>query len=325
MFDHPAIVVNGDGQAWGTFLVDQAIIGSVYSSLLQGATLLFAHLGLKISEMFARFESEQGDQCMIGAIAGDVIGSIHEWAVTKTKQFPLFGPHVRFTDDTVLTIAVAESLLRDADLVDVLHDYFHRYPHAVYGASFIQWALQRRREPYNSWGNGSAMRVSSVGFAFDTLDEVMQHAERTAAVTHSHPEGVRGAQATAVAIFLARTGNEKAVIKQHIEEVFGYHLSTPLDVIRETYEFDVSCQGSVPQSIVAFLESTSFEDAVRNAISLGGDADTMACIAGGIADAYWGVPVSIGNQTLGLLDDDLRGVVVDFNQRFRTTDPGQVD
>jgi ADP-ribosylglycohydrolase len=254
---------------------------------------------------------------MIGAIAGDIIGSIHEGAGTKTKQFPLFGPYVRFTDDTVLTVAVAESILLESDLVDALHDYFHRYPQAGYGGSFIGWAAQRRREPYNSWGNGSAMRVSPVGFAFDTLASVMQHAEHTAAVTHDHPEGIRGAQATAVAIFLARNGNDKPAIKQHIEQTFGYDLSEPLDAIRETYTFDVSCQGSVPQSIIAFLEATDFEDAIRNAISLGGDADTMACIAGGIAEAFWGVPREIEKQAIEMLDDQLRGVVEEFNQRFR--------
>ena len=149
---------------------------------------------------------------MMGAIAGDIIGSVHEGAGTKTKQFPLFGPYNRFTDDTVLTVAVAESILREADLVDVLHEYFHRYPQAGYGGAFIEWAVRRRREPYNSWGNGSAMRVSSVGFAYDGLEDVMQQAERTAAVTHNHPEGIRGAQATAVAIYLARTGSDKQAI-----------------------------------------------------------------------------------------------------------------
>ena len=183
---------------------------------------------------------------MIGAIAGDIIGSVHEGAGTKTKLFPLFGPYNRFTDDTVLTVAVAESILRESNLVDVLHDYFHRYPQAGYGSAFIEWAVLRRREPYNSWGNGSAMRVNSVGFAYDALDNVMWHAERTAAVTHNHPEGIRGAQATAVAIYLARTGCDKQAIERHLVEVFGYELSTPLDAIRETYEFDISCQGPCP-------------------------------------------------------------------------------
>ncbi|MCY2994412.1 MAG: ADP-ribosylglycohydrolase family protein [Planctomycetota bacterium] len=262
---------------------------------------------------------------MIGAIAGDIIGSVYEGAGTKTKLFPLFGPYNRFTDDTVLTVAVAESILRESDLVDVLHDYFHRYPQAGYGGAFIEWAVQRRRAPYNSWGNGSAMRVSSVGFAYDGLDDVMQHAERTAAVTHSHPEGIRGAQATAVAIYLARTGSDKQAIRRHLVEVFGYELSTPLDAIRETYEFDISCQGSVPQSIVAFLEAEDFEDAIRNAISLGGDADTMACIAGGIAEAYWGVPQEMEQQALSYLDGHLRSVVDEFHRRFRMRDHRSTD
>lgn len=259
---------------------------------------------------------------MIGAIAGDIIGSVHEGLGTKTKRFPLFDRYCRFTDDTVLTVAVAESILLGSDLVDTLHDYFHRYSQAGFGGYFIEWALLRRREPYNSWGNGSAMRVSPVGFAYDTLDDVMQHAERTAAVTHNHPEGIRGAQATAVAIFLARTGSDKQTIRQQLEELFGYDLAIPLSEIRETYEFDVSCQGSVPQSIVAFLEANDFEDAIRNAISLGGDADTMACIAGSIAEAYWGVPGKIERRTLAYLDDQLRRVVDEFIGRFGVSKHG---
>ena len=249
---------------------------------------------------------------MLGAIAGDIIGSVHEGTGAKTKDFVLFGPDNRPTDDSVLTIAVAESILRDLDLVDTLHDYFHRYPRAGYGGSFIRWASQRRREPYNSWGNGSAMRVSSVAFLFDTLEDVQLHAERTAAVTHNHPEGIRGAQATAAAIYLARAKCDKLEIKTRIEQMFGYDLSESLDSIRDTYIFDVSCQGSVPQSIISFLEAVDFEDAVRNAISLGGDADTMAAIAGGIAEAYWGVPTDIEEQALILLDPDLRSIVKAF-------------
>jgi ADP-ribosylglycohydrolase len=258
---------------------------------------------------------------MMGAIAGDIIGSVHEGTGTKTKRFPLFGPYHRFTDDTVLTIAVAESILRESDLVNALHEYFHRYPGAGYGGLFIDWALRRCREPYGSWGNGSAMRVSPVGFAYDDLDDVMHHAERTAAATHNHPEGIRGAQATAVAIYLARTGSDKSTIRQHLVDVFGYDLSTPLNAIREHYEFDVSCQGSVPQSILAFLEAVDFEDAIRNAISLGGDADTMACIAGGIAEAYWGVPEEIERRALNYLDGRLRQVVDEFKRRFGASRP----
>jgi ADP-ribosylglycohydrolase len=251
------------------------------------------------------------------AIAGDVIGSVHEGAGTKTKEFPLFVTDSRFTDDTVLTVAVADRLLHGGDYVDLFHDYFHAYPHAGYGESFIRWAGYRRREPYNSWGNGSAMRASPVGIICDTLDDVLAEALHSAAVTHNHSEGIRGAQATAVAVFLARTGRQKDAIKSHIEQEFGYNLSERLDEIRRRYIFDVSCQGSVPQSIIAFLESDSYEDAVRNAISLGGDADTMACIAGGIAEAFYGgVPKDIRARAFAVLDERLRSVIDEFVHRY---------
>jgi ADP-ribosylglycohydrolase len=254
---------------------------------------------------------------MIGAIAGDVIGSVHEGSGMKSREFPLFDEHCRFTDDTVLTAAVASVLLTDGDYVESFHEFFHAYPQSGFGGSFIGWAARRSREPYNSWGNGSAMRVSPVGFAFDSLDEVMWHARLTAEVTHSHPEGIRGAQATAVAILLSRLGYDKADMKRHLESVFGYNLSERLEDIREDYEFDVSCQGSIPQSIISFLESTDYEDAIRNAISLGGDADTMACIAGGIAEAFYGeVPDLIARQTLDRLDARLRSIVMDFTGKY---------
>jgi ADP-ribosylglycohydrolase len=254
---------------------------------------------------------------MLGAIAGDVIGSVHEGAATKTKDFPLFVEDSRFTDDTVLTVAVAEKLLRGGDYVDLFHKYVREYPRAGYGGTFISWAGHGKREPYNSWGNGSAMRVSPVGIIFDTLEEVAAEAKRSADVTHNHPEGVKGAQATAAAVFLARTGRDKPAIKAHIEREYGYNLSERLDDIRAVYSFDVSCQGSVPQSIIAFLESTDYEDAVRNAISLGGDADTMACIAGAIAEAFYGgVPDHIQYQTLKRIDGRLKGVVDEFMDRY---------
>lgn len=254
---------------------------------------------------------------MLGAIAGDVIGSVHEGSGTRTKVFPLFVEDSRFTDDTVLTVAVAERLLHGGSYIDLYHEYFHAYPQAGYGGSFIRWAGYRHREAYNSWGNGSAMRVSPVGFAFNTLDEVLGQARESAEVTHNHPEGVRGAQATATAVFLARSVYSKADIKAHIEREFGYDLSQRLDDIREQYRFDVSCQGSVPQSIIAFLEANGFEDAVRNAISLGGDADTMACIAGGMAEAFYGgVPDEIASRVLAALDERLRGVVCEFREKY---------
>jgi len=254
---------------------------------------------------------------MLGAIAGDVIGSVHEHSETKTKHFPLIAPGCRFTDDTVLTIAVASAVLDGTDYIDAFHTYFASYPRAGYGLSFIKWASSRDRAPYNSWGNGSAMRVSAIGFAFDTLEEVLVEAKRSAAVTHSHPEGVRGAQATAAAILLARQGHTKDSLRRQLEQHFAYDLQTPLDVIRPGYRFDVSCQGSVPQAIIAFLESTDYEDAVRNAISLGGDADTMACIAGGIAEAFYGeVPSWIRAQVVRRLAPPLCSVLSDFESKF---------
>ena len=254
---------------------------------------------------------------MIGAICGDIIGSVHEGAGTKTKDFPLFVPQCRFTDDTVLTVAVAARLLRGGDYVDLFHAYFHAYPHAGYGAGFIEWAGQRRRQPYESWGNGAAMRVSPIGIACDLLKDVLAEARRSAEVTHNHPEGIRGAQATAAAVFLARTGTGKDDLRADLERVFGYNLSEQLDHIRDGYGFDISCQGSVPQSIIAFLEFDSYEDAIRNAISLGGDADTMAAIAGGIAEAFYGgVPEHIRVAALDRLDPSLLAVADAFTARF---------
>lgn len=254
---------------------------------------------------------------MLGAIAGDVIGSVHEGARTKTKEFPLFVPRSRFTDDTVLTVAVAECLLHGRDYTDAFHDYFDAYPTAGYGGTFLWWASSRQREPYQSWGNGSAMRVSPVAYVHGTLEEVLAEARRSAEITHNHPEGIRGAQATAAAVFLARTAHSKDDIRRLIEERFEYFLDDTLDQIRPTYAFEVSCQGSVPQSILAFLESTSFEDAIRNAISLGGDADTMACIAGAIAEPYYGgVPAEIAEAVLARLDERLRDVVRRFRERY---------
>jgi ADP-ribosylglycohydrolase len=253
---------------------------------------------------------------MLGAIAGDVIGSVHEWTATKVKDFPLFAADSQATDDSILTIAVAEWILTGKNLVDLLHAYAQAYPTAGFGGMFVRWAFERRREPYGSFGNGSAMRVSPVGFAFNTLEEVLDWAERSAAVTHNHPEGIRGAQATAAAIFLARSGSDMQEIRNTIESMFGYDLSRTLADIRPTYQFNETCQETVPQAIIAFLESTDYEDAVRNAISLGGDADTLACITGGIAEAYYGaVPAMIAERVIAVLDDHLRGALFEFRRR----------
>jgi ADP-ribosylglycohydrolase len=254
---------------------------------------------------------------MLGAIAGDIIGSIYERRNIKTKDFQLFTVTSEPTDDSILTIATAEVILTGGDYAQQYKTYYQRYPDAGYGGSFHDWGNSASLEPYNSWGNGSAMRVSPIGFAYDTLETVMVEAERSAAVTHNHPEGVKGAQATASAIFLARTGASKTEIRDHITNTFGYDLSFTLNEIRPIYLFDVSCQGSVPQAIVAFLESTDFEDAIRGAISIGGDSDTIACIAGGIAEAFYGaVPETIAEQTLMKLDNPLRQVVETFRQKF---------
>jgi ADP-ribosylglycohydrolase len=224
---------------------------------------------------------------MLGAIAGDVIGSVYEDHPIKYTDFPLFGRHSHFTDDTVLTVAAAYSILEKVDYATAFKIFGRRYPGAGYGSSFYQWLFQPEGRPYNSWGNGSAMRVSPIGFAFDSMEAVLEEAARSASVTHNHAEGIKGAQATALAIFLARKGEDKDFIKSEIEKRFTYNLSRALDDIRPGYRFDVSSQGSVPESITAFLESKDFEDAVRKAVSLGGDSDTMACIAGGIAHAYY--------------------------------------
>jgi ADP-ribosylglycohydrolase len=255
---------------------------------------------------------------MIGAIAGDVIGSVYERRSVKTTNFPLVLTGAsRFTDDTVLTVAVAGCLLDHGEYGDLFHAYHDAFPRAGYGGFFRKWATTKSRAPYHSWGNGSAMRVSPVGWARNTIEAVEGEAYLSAAVTHDHPEGIRGARAIAVAIFLARQGATKDAIRQQIEAAYGYNLGRSLSDIRKSYRFDVSCQGSVPESIIAFLESSDYESAVRNAVSLGGDADTMACMAGGIAEAFYGgVPPAIEQRVLGLLDPALREVAQEFRVRF---------
>jgi len=254
---------------------------------------------------------------MLGAIAGDIIGSVHEHTGTKTTEFTLFVPGSRFTDDTVLAVAVADCLLNGLEYVDTFHEYFLAYPNVGWGLRFFHWASAGNRDPYNSYGNGSAMRVAAVGHAFDSLDDVLVQATRSAEVTHNHPEGIRGAQATAAAVFMARRGDAKNRIKDSLAHMFDYNLSDRLDELRPTYSFDVSCQGTVPAALIAFFESCDYEDAVRKAISLGGDADTLACIAGAVAEAhYGGVPSHIATPAIEALDDRLRNVVLQFCERY---------
>lgn len=254
---------------------------------------------------------------MIGSIAGDIIGSVYEAFPIKTKDFPLFDPRCRFTDDTVLTAAVAEAILKGRPYGHAIHEIGRRYPNAGYGGSFIGWLLAEDARPYHSWGNGAAMRVSPVGFAFDSDDEVLREAERTAAISHNHPEGIKGAQATALAVWLARRGRTKEEIREEITRRFGYDLNRRVNDIRPGYAFDLSCQGTVPEAIIAFLDSMSYEDAVRNAVSLGGDSDTLACITGGIAQAFYGgVPDNIRAKVRVLLPPDLLTITEAFERTF---------
>ena len=255
---------------------------------------------------------------MIGAIAGDIIGSVFEGHPIKTTSFPLFSKFSTFTDDTVLSLAVADAILNKIEYATALKSYGGKYPNAGYGMSFYSWMLSSETKPYHSWGNGSAMRVSPVGFAFDSANEVLRQAKKSAEVTHSHPEGIKGAQATALAIFLARRGAGKEEIRRQISHRFGYNLNRMLADIRPDYVFDVSCQGSVPESIIAFLESEDFEDAIRLAISLGGDSDTMGCIAGGIAQAYYRkIPPRIIHQVNKRLPEAFLRIINQFNSMFR--------
>ncbi|MBR5954251.1 MAG: ADP-ribosylglycohydrolase family protein [Methanobrevibacter sp.] len=257
---------------------------------------------------------------IIGAISGDIIGSSREFRPIKTKDFRLFNGYSCFTDDTVMTIAIASWLIKDKDSKDVLISEIKRfgirYSNAGYGGMFKKWLSQDSPEAYGSWANGSAMRVSPVAWVADSLEETQKLAEMSAIVTHNHPEGIKGALATGDAIFLARTGSSKEEIKEHIEDNYDYDLSRKLDDIRPYYGFDVSCKGSVPESIICFLEACDFEDTIRNAVSLGGDADTQAAIAGSIASAYWEVPSKIAARSIRRLDSNLLEVFIDFREKF---------
>lgn len=254
---------------------------------------------------------------LCGAVAGDIIGSIYEWNATKKTDFYLFTPFSKYTDDTVMTVANADWLNTGDSLLGIMQDYGNRFPHAGYGGMFRSWLREDDPKPYNSFGNGSAMRVSPVGWVFNTLEETLEAAKTSAEITHNHPEGIKGAQATAACIFMARTGKSKEEIKEYIELTFGYDLSRTCDEIRPNYKFDVTCQGSVPESIIAFLESTDFENALRLAISLGGDADTMGAITGGIAEAYYGdVPVHIRKEVLKRLPNDFIEVLQKFYCKY---------
>ena len=255
--------------------------------------------------------------CLLGAVAGDIIGSAYEWGPVDDLDFPLFGPKTRFTDDSVLTVAVADHFVSGKHYAEAIHQYGNDYPHRGYGGNFARWLQMPEKIPYNSFGNGSAMRVSPVGWVHATLEETLAEAAASAIVTHNHLEGIKGAQAVAMALFLARTGKSKPEIKQVVEAQTGYDLNRTLAEIRPGYEWSEICQTSVPESIIAFLESTDFESAVRGAIWLRGDADTMAAIAGSIAEAFYGeIPEEIALQVMNHLDPTLLKTLTDFGARY---------
>ena len=260
---------------------------------------------------------------MYGAILGDITGSPYEFDMgEKTKDFPLFSKDSCFTDDTVMTIAVAEAFMDASDnedavryrLIQSMQKWGHRYPDAGYGIRFGCWLESSNPQPYNSFGNGSAMRVSSVGWLYRDLETVRRMARLSAEVTHNHPEGIKGAEAVASAIFLARTGSTKAEIKAYIKENFHYDLSRTCDEIRPGYHHVESCQETVPEAITAFLEGKSFEDVIRTAVSLGGDCDTLTCIAGSMAEAFYGIPEELKAECRKRLPEDLLEVLKRFDE-----------
>ena len=275
---------------------------------------------------------------MLGAIFGDIVGSKYEFNNIKTTEFELLDSDMCYTDDSILTIAVADWLLQGVHsaerLVYIIKDYVRRYPHPMggYGISFNKWAKSDDSKPYNSWGNGSAMRVAAVGWAFDTIEKTEEIAKLTAEITHNHPEGVKGAQAVATAVFMARNGSTKRTIKRYIAQKYKYDLSRTCDDIRPTYTFNESCQETVPEAIIAFLDSDGFESAIRLAISLGGDSDTLTAITGAIAEAFYGMEhslplneqsntndISFRHEAISRLPNDLRSVVDEFYSKIYPT------
>lgn len=258
---------------------------------------------------------------MLGSILGDIIGSTYEFANTKDYNFELFPIGSDYTDDTVLTVAVADAIINNADYGKTIQQWAQRYPHpkGAYGGSFSKWMYQQNPKPYNSFGNGSAMRVSAVGWLFHTEEKVLEEARKSAECTHNHPEGIKGAQATAMAVFFARKRKDKAFIKDYIEEKFGYNLSRLVYDIAQGYSFNETCQGTVPEAITCFLESHSFEDAIRKGISIGGDSDTIGAIVGGIAEAFYGIPKNLEEKAITYLPEDILKVLSEFRKKINTS------
>ncbi|MGN0115824.1 MAG: ADP-ribosylglycohydrolase family protein [Acutalibacteraceae bacterium] len=260
---------------------------------------------------------------MIGAIIGDVVGSRFEWDNNRSKDFELFADNCMFTDDSVMSLAVCHALMQSksdySDLseqaVQSMQSIGRHYPYCGYGSFFYHWIKSDNPKPYNSYGNGAAMRVSGCGYAGKSVEQVKQLSKAVTEVTHNHPEGIKGAEATAVSVYLARTGKSMTEIRDYITENY-YPLDFTIDGIRETYQFNESCQNTVPQALEAFFESTDFEDAIRNAISVGGDSDTLAAITGSVAEAYYGVPTNIREKALTFLDERLNRILSDFESRY---------
>ena len=254
---------------------------------------------------------------MLGALVGDIVGSVYEFHNVKYTDFELFTPWTNFTDDSVMTLAVAKWLMEDESrsmqgLAYYMQELGKKYPNAGYGGNFSAWLYQEHPQPYNSWGNGSGMRVSPVGLYARTLDEALALAAVTAAVTHNHSEGVKGAQAIAASVFLCREGKSKEEIRDYVERVFDYDLHRRIEDIRPSYSFDVSCQGSVPEAIIAFLEGNDFEEVIRLAVSIGGDSDTIACMAGAIAACLYPIPDWMAEKCDVVLTDELRQIKDQF-------------
>lgn len=260
---------------------------------------------------------------MIGAVAGDIIGSIYERNPLKREDFPLFHTHSQFTDDTVMSLAVARAILQDGNYGREMKSLGQKFPYAGYGGNFRRWLFEPEIIPYNSWGNGSAMRVSPVGFAFNTEEEVLREAKASAEISHNHPEGIKGAQSVALAVFMARQGSSKDEIRSRISADFSYDLDRTVEEIRPGYQFDVSCMGSVPEAIISFLDSTDYESAVRKAVSLGGDSDTLACIAGGIAEAYYkSIPAMVIIEVENILPRILWEILEKFEKGYSCCELG---
>lgn len=247
---------------------------------------------------------------MIGAIVGDIVGSIYEFKNIKSKEFPLFSKGSQFTDDTVCTVAIAECLLDEGDAVDSLRKWCQKYLAMSYGLSFKDWIHSESPKPYNSWGNGAAMRVSPAAFLSPSLDYSRSLATRVTEVTHNHPEGIKGALATNDAIWLAFNGTNPEGIRSHVAATYGYDMNRTVDSIRPSYRFNEACQTTVPEAIICALEAVDFEDAIRNAISIGGDSDTVAAIAGAVAEAIFDVPEEIYVEALSRLPSDIRKVIL---------------